>query len=642
MISKTTKVVNNKFQVTFNFTPDNIKHSRKNSKGTYTATHVGGGTTARKGIWEGIEIVEVKTKIGSGAWRSHGTNKTVTVETSSNDVTIQAQAKYRLKSMGWHWNDFTGTYPFFWYGNIKNVPYKYRLGSFRDSYPKTPGSEHHICAVPPDWKYVSCQWSNWAYKHGQDTPNWEFSNGKYEQRNGNYEAAKASNGWISDNNLKQMYRKSMMFIFEKTYSNSVISSGISTHPNTPNLEVHWAKGDQGQVTVKYTDNAGIAGKILLKAYCNNKTVEVLNFNNSWTFYNGQSRTIDVNFYNAFGEAYRGNNVYYEAWSMNNLGYQSKSSTGWVGVQRYNGRPSIPTGLRIESDNGIIYNKIRFAWNKASDPDNDTVVYDLWIRLTTKEGQILKNDYIARGLNALSMNYDISNLPDNCNIQIWVRSSDNSIVSDWCIPVECKKGAVPKGTLTLIAPNVSGSNLYNNRPRFFFDGYDKESIFVFVYGDKEYSTDKHPNMFSISDSKIVFKPNFNMEQNKQFSCYGYMKNKYGNSKKTPVCKFTIKDPYENITEGNFIEASVVNEVYSLIKDFGKAYKRDFTSTISKGEFLTVDTFNICNKFLKDTASYLNGIVKTDTFDYIYDLANVVSGQINDDALWDELVKKLNYI
>ena len=50
MISNTTKVVNNKFQVTFNFAPKDIVHSRTNSKGTYTATHKGGGTTQRKGI----------------------------------------------------------------------------------------------------------------------------------------------------------------------------------------------------------------------------------------------------------------------------------------------------------------------------------------------------------------------------------------------------------------------------------------------------------------------------------------------------------------------------------------------------------------------------------------------------------------
>lgn len=67
MISNTTKVVNNKFQVTFNFAPKDIVHSRTNSKGTYTATHKGGGTTKRKGIWEGIEIIDVQTKIGSNA-----------------------------------------------------------------------------------------------------------------------------------------------------------------------------------------------------------------------------------------------------------------------------------------------------------------------------------------------------------------------------------------------------------------------------------------------------------------------------------------------------------------------------------------------------------------------------------------------
>ncbi|MGL4878732.1 hypothetical protein [Paraclostridium dentum] len=49
MISSSTAVVNNKFRATFDFTPDTIRHSRTNSKGTYTATHSGQGQN-RQGI----------------------------------------------------------------------------------------------------------------------------------------------------------------------------------------------------------------------------------------------------------------------------------------------------------------------------------------------------------------------------------------------------------------------------------------------------------------------------------------------------------------------------------------------------------------------------------------------------------------
>ena len=69
MISKTTRVENNKFYVDFTVKPKDLKHTRKwstSDKG-YTATHVGGGTTKRKGIKEGIEIKSIKTKVGDGA-----------------------------------------------------------------------------------------------------------------------------------------------------------------------------------------------------------------------------------------------------------------------------------------------------------------------------------------------------------------------------------------------------------------------------------------------------------------------------------------------------------------------------------------------------------------------------------------------
>lgn len=645
MISNTTKVVNNKFQVTFNFAPKDIVHSRTNSKGTYTATHKGGGTTQRKGIWEGIEIIDVQTKIGSNAWRSHGAKTSVTVETSDNGVTVQAWAKYRLKTMGWHWNDFSGTYPFFWFGNVGGVDHKYKLGSFRDTNPKTPGSEHNICAVPPDWKYVSCQWSDWAYKHAQDTPNWHFSNGRYEQRNGNYEAAKATNGWISDSGYKQMWRKSMMFNFEKEYSTSVKSSGISTHPNTPTLTVHGAKGDSGKITVKYTDNAGVAGKLWINAYCNGKTAQVLNYDNSWTFSNGESRTIDVNFVNAFGEESRGNDVHYEAWSKNNLGYECKSSTGWKGVQRYNGRPSIPTGLSVTGSDvdAIVYDYVNFSWNKSTDPDNDSLTYDIWLRVIEPSGKVLKDAIVKSNISSLYINkYDINNVPDSSKMEVWVRAYDGLLYSDWSSSVKFEKGAVPTGALALIAPSKSGS-LYNTRPRFTFGGYDGKSTFVVMYNNTEYNTDKDHWMFTKSEDKVMFKPDFDIPKNEEFKIYAHMRNEYGNSKKSPTYKFTVKDAYENITEGEIILASNVKQIQTLIADFGKVYNKTFEYTKAvKNGIVLAQTFNECRNFLNEINNYINDLIPNNVFDYNFWSKEVSKGDINDDMLWDNLIKEMKDI
>lgn len=641
MITRTTSIVNNKFQVTFDFQPDNIVHSRTNSKGTYKATHYANGTTKRQGIWEGIEIVDVQTKIGGNAWRSHGTSRFVTVETSDNNVEIQAWAKYRLKTMGWHWNDFTGTYPFFWFGNVSNVVTKYRKGYFTDSYPSPPGNEHSVCAVPADWKYVNCQWADWAYKHGQNTNNWAFDKGRYEQRNGNYESARENNGWISESNLKQMYRKSMMFNFEKIYTNSVVSSGIAVNPQTPELTVHYAKGDSGKVTLKHIDKAGVNGKLWLRAYCGDKQVDIDTYDSSGTFASGSSWTYNVDFNHYFGESYRARDVYYEGWTKNLLGYESPS-TGRKGVHRYNGRPYVPTGLRIESPDGIIYNKITFKWDPASDPDEDSVVYDLWVRLTTKDGQVLKDDYIVRGLNSLQMDYDITHVPEESTIAIWVRSSDNLITSEWSPVVEGKKGAVPKGTLVMIVPCLSG-NLYNTRPRFAFSGYDGESEFILSCNDIEYSTIKNPDLFTKSNDKVIFKPNFNLPIDKQFKCFAYMKNKYGNSRNTPIYKFIIKTPTENITEDDIIKALNVKNVQTLINDFGIAYNKKFEYTEAiKNNIVTAKIFNECVDFLSSINTFINDIIPNNIFDYEFKSKKVSSGDINDDMLWDNLIEEMKNI
>ena len=72
----------------------------------------------------------------------------------------------------------------------------------------------------------------------------------------------------------------MMFNFEKTYTNSVVSSGIVVNPETPELTVHYAKGDSGQVTLRHIDKSGSSGKLWLRAYCGNRAVDIDTFNSS--------------------------------------------------------------------------------------------------------------------------------------------------------------------------------------------------------------------------------------------------------------------------------------------------------------------------------------------------------------------------
>lgn len=649
MINKTTRIVDNKFYVDFDVKPKDIQHKRQYSgEKAYTATHIGGGTTRRKGIKEGIEIKSIKTKTGDYAWRNRDIENTITSWTSYNDKDIKISVTYTLKCMGWHWKDYDGYYPFFWFGNISGVPYKYRLGSFRDSKPANPGMVHTICAVPSDWKLVNMSWTDWAYKHGQDTPNYEESNGRYEKRNMSHDTSSETTktGWLSDSGYSQITRKSMMFTFEKTYTMTVTSKGIATHPDPPVLSVQYAKGDSGKITVKHIDPANKSGTVKVNAICKEKTVEVISYSNSGTIANNASKTFTIDFNKHFGESYRGNDIKYEAWSKNSLGYECKKSSGIKGVHRYNGRPGIPTELKVEgmSEGDIIYDYINFYWKHTTDPDNDVLTYEIWLKATNEEGKVTKNGTIATNIKDNKyLKFDIQNYSDKTIFEVKVRASDGQLYGDWSEIYKFEKGAVPKGSLALIAPCVSDSILYNVRPRFFFEGYDGTSSFIFVYNSQEYSSDINPEMFSKSDNKVVFKPNFDMKKNKAFTCYGYMKNKYGSSKKSSSFKFIIKDPIEKITEGNIIQASVINEVYNLMKEFANAYRKSFNDEVKKEDIVKADTFNKCNILLKDTATYLNNLISTNTFDYVYDLTNVIPGeQLNDDALWDNLVSQLTKI
>ena len=462
-----------------------------------------------------------------------------------------------------------------------------------------------------------------------------MSDGKYEKRNMNVDTSSqtVAKGWLSSSGYSQITRKSCLFTFERTYTASVKSSGIATKPNAPTLSVTAAKGDSGKITVKHTDPAGKSATVKVKATCNKKTVEVISYSNSGTIANGSSKSYTIDFTKHFGEDYRGNDITYEAWSKNTLDYTS-SSSGVKGGHRYNGRPSVPkmTSVKGSSDSSILYSYIDFAWSKSTDPDDDTPLYDLHLKVTDPSGKVLKNEIIANDVSKTSYKkYDIQSFTEKSTFEVKVRATDGKLNSSWSGVMTFTKGAKPRGELAMIAPCVSNTTLYNARPRFFFEGWDGTSEFVFVYNDKEYTTTNNSSLFSKAGNTIVFKPNFDMTKDEKFSCYGYMKNEYGTSKKSSTCKFTIKNPTEDITENNIIKAANINKVYTLISNFAKAYDKTFNETVEKEQIMKADTYNVCNEFLSFVANYLNNIVNTSTFDYKYTLENVVKGQVNDDAL-----------
>lgn len=638
MINYTTAIVNNKFEVTFDFTPDDVRYSRNN----YTAVHRASGRTDRQGVWEGIECIEAKIKV-DGVWKSYSLppNKKVVVTVGHNNAQIQAYGVYRIKTMGFHWLDTTGTYPFFWYGNIGGNPNRYRFGHFTDGRPSPPdvNFKNINALVPPDWNYETAEWTDWAYNHAQATGNYAISNGRYEQRNGNYESANSRNGWLSDSNRAQMWRKACRFWFKKEfYTNTFYSSGIAVNPNAPELEIYPAKGDGGQVKLTYRDPSGSPGHVKLAVYCADRTAIQDDFHVSGEFPNGGSYTYNIDFNRLFGESYRANDVYYEAWSKNSYGYISPS-TGRRGVQRYNGRPSIPTGLTAYNDDNLIYNTVKFKWNKSYDPDGDYVVYDLWLKVIDKEGNVIKNDFISRGFNGLIYTLNIANYPDGSNMEIKVRASDNLITSDWCPVVKFKKGSKPTNIINLIAPIKINNNIYHECPRFYFEGYDGESDISILFNGSNYTLENNPQLFDTSKTHFVFKPTKNMMKDNIY-ILGFLKNPYGESRHTMQYTFKYLPATEKIEEGEHIIAYVINDLQNSIIDLCKAYQKKHDITIiNKKDKLSLNVFNDLYNTIHSLNEYLNNIIPNSKFNYTMESRPANLHQVNDDLLWETLVKDI---
>ena len=639
MIKSSTKISNNKCVVSFNFTPQDIKYSRSN----YTATHKGGGTTSRLGIWEGIECIEAQVKIGDGAWKTYSlpSNKTVSVEVASNNVKVQAKGKYRLKTMGYYFKCTDGSLPFFWFGNVGGTPYKYQKGSFKDANSNRPeGSFYSInTCVPADWTYVKAEWSDWAYKHAANNSStqWKFDSGRYAQRNANKLSATYANGWISDSGYKQAYRKSSLFWFEKSYTASATTSGIAVNPGLPVVEVPAQKGDTGKVVLYYKANNSGNGYITVQAKCKDKTVNIMTYNDSPEFGHDWKKTLTPDFNKIFGESYRANDVYYRAKAKNKAGYES-AWTGWVGVNRYNGIPSVPTKLKVTGVNGLLYTTAKASWNKSTDPDGDAVVYDIWLKATSPSGTVTKNDIIKQGHSSLNYDINISSYEDGTKFEVKVRANDKLISSNWSSIVTFEKGAKPTSGPALICPVYADTTIYANKQRFGFT-YDGESTCVVTFNGVKYDSDSNPDMFAIGTNKFIFKPKSTIP-NGNVSISAYFKNDYGVGKTSQTYKFTKKVLVDKFKADDIIKHTPIKDLQSIIIELGKAYKFDSEFALATMyDYYEASQYNNCYNKVLQINNYINKLISDSKFDYTLTTKAAVKNEINSVKLWKELIQDI---
>lgn len=635
MIKYETRITDNKFYVDFNIIPDNVVCSR----GNYTAIHKSnnGQGTGERGVWEGVQVYEAYGRVGEGnPWVPIAKDRP-TIFTHDNGHHIQIKVVYRLTTMGYHWQCTDGSIPFFYYGNINGIPSRYVHGYFTDSVPSPPSNNLHEthAIVPKDWTYVKSEWSDWAYNNAPS--GYKISNGRYAQRN---VSATSSNGWISDSGWTQIYRKSCRFTFEKTYTADIVSSGISKSANTPILTVKTAKGSSGDITIKHTDNSGYKGKFRIYAYCKNKTAIINDFNQSGWHNNGAQLTYHVDFDKVFGEDYSGNNVTYEAWVQNECGNISKS-TGIKGGHRYNGRPSIPTGLRVTAINDLIYNKVSFNWNKSTDPDNDAITYDLWLKVISN-GKIIKDSMLTTKITNIKYeDYDITGHPDGCKYELKIRAYDGLLYSNWSNILTFEKGSKPHGILYLYNPIINNTNIYTKDPRFTFKGYDKQSIFAVNINGREYSTKTNPERFTISGTNVMFQA---LDINTDFNIYAYMKNEYGSSEQSSTYSFKRVNCNLNINEGDIITTKIINTIKDTIIDKGKAYNKhfDFDELLADKTYITTNIYNRYREAIRIISDTINNSVLTDDFNKQLISHGVTKDMIIDNTYWQELIEDIKRI
>src|SRR5699024_10896161 len=151
----------------------------------------------------------------------------------------------------------------------------------------------------------------------------------------------------------------------------------------------------------------------------------------------------------FGESYRANDVYYRAKAKNVHGYES-NWTAWTGIHRYNGRPTVPQYPIVDGKNDLLYDAITFSWQASTDPDGDSLYYQLYLFTKNANSSIFKNDFISHRTYGTTFDYDISSFPDNTSFVFTVKASDSLITSDWSREVSFQKGAKPTSTIALIS------------------------------------------------------------------------------------------------------------------------------------------------------------------------------------------------
>lgn len=641
---------NTKFCVKFTCNANDVSY------GGYT--HKGNGGTNRLGIWEGVKITNVRYKGEDGVWRNNGTNQEVWLSASKNGVVLEVESVVQIWTMGYPGR----SYPFFYFGNYSGKRKKYMYGYFSDSVPKTPDNFKSAYAkVPSDWSLVYNGWNppgqgltgHWAYKHAMQSGGETWNEGCYEYRNGTN--SNGANGWTSEAGRKpQETRRNCFWVFEKKFYSKVTSSGITHAPNTPQITVEYAKGDSGVVRIKHTSPNGLGAWIKL-CTLNTRTGFIgqpADFDNwTWLDHEAEHRW-EINFNdNCGGENGRGSDIKYYAWAKAPGGYLSNNQLNpyeipshlWVGVHRFNGRPSVPNGLRVIGRDNIYYDKTTFTWNAASDPDYDTIVYDVLIKAIHPNGTKIFDEIVATKHNSTSYDYDISRFAEGTKIIYQVRSNDNRIESNWSYEISIVKGEGAKAADTIYP--IANSTLYNKRPRILigtgsFDGSENQTVKV-KWNNVWYDNINNSDLFSNrpgNSKTIVFRP----PNDAAIGTCTYsvkLNNVYADSPEVVITFNISNTPYTTSDINPYVKINKQHLIAlrEAVNNIRKAYGKQAINFEENFSFIKLTHYLEIVKGLSDVNDAINAFDPN----YIFDISLVLKTDASyiTDKEWDDIVEAL---
>lgn len=240
--------------------------------------------------------------------------------------------------------------------------------------------------------------------------------------------------WYSDSgNVQKMpkaLRKTMFFVWESLYADTVKSGGIIVWPNPPSapiLEVDPADGIHGTIRVKYNhkNKPGLAPEpvditVLAKSEGSGGG-EAMFISHMKS---GQTKQKDIIFRDL--NVPDGYDIKYKAIALDTFG--QKKDSPWIGGHHYNRTPDEPKGWRA---NSVVptetkpYTKIHVTHEPARDIENNNVTYELKYEFYNEDGsRAVPMKTMSNKTEGDFGEMSITNVSDGGRLEFWSTPADD--------------------------------------------------------------------------------------------------------------------------------------------------------------------------------------------------------------------------